>query len=159
MSYVPDATQLRGLPYVVASCFGMPHVGAYYASSSVKSNRLQHGAECAVCAESATNSHHEPQLGLGGRNRDYLLNTPEGAFVLHPALIALCGMGNASGCHGERHTGILRFKWEWDSDDYAEQWWSGYLLAHGFEPHDPALFQLGCWGVYRNELPIKKIRG
>lgn len=157
MSYVPKQSQLRGTSYEVASCFGMPHVRAYYAKRDVKSNRLEEFAGCAVCHEQATNSHHEPPLGMGGRNREFAFWLPSGPLALRPALIALCGSGT-TGCHGERHSGALRFRWAWDRDYFAEQWWTGYLLTHGLSPHDPELYTMGRWVISRNGKVIDEIR-
>lgn len=61
---------------------------------------------CVVCGHRATNLHHEPPKGLGGVGRK----------GTEPARLSLCGSGT-TGCHGERHAGILGFKFE----DCA--WW------------------------------------
>lgn len=144
MTYTPRAEQLGGLPIEEASCFGMPHIGARYLGADARSNRLDDGALCAVCGRPATNSHHEPPLGMGGRNRAFLLRTARGSWTLTPALVALCGSGT-TGCHGMRHSGRLRLRWAWASDGIAEQWWDGRILAHRCDQHDPALLGFGRW--------------
>lgn len=160
MSYLPTMDKLRGLTFEQAECFGKPHIGASYAKRDVRSNRLDSFATCAVCGGEAMSSHHEPPLGMGGRNRQFLLSTPAGDFTLRPALIALCGSGT-TGCHGDRHNSlrVLRFRWVWDRGYYQEQWWNGYLLTHGYEPHDPGLYEFGYWQLTRDGVPFKAIRG
>lgn len=146
MTYTPKAKTLGGVPYGVAACFGMPHIGAYYLHDNADSNKLEHGAFCAVCGRPANNSHHEPPKGAGGRYRQFTMYSDWGMFILKPALVALCGSGT-TGCHGARHNGNFRIEWEWFDDTYAEQWWSGYLLSHGYVPHDPKLYELGQWRI------------
>lgn len=137
--YVPDSSILRGLSVASAQCFGMPHVNTHYDGKGVRTNRLDCDAECAVCGMMATNSHHVPAVGMGGRNATFTLN----GHVLRPALIALCGSGT-TGCHGLMHSGRLRMEWAWDDDEAAEAWWSGELLGE-YQPHDPGLYRLGRW--------------
>lgn len=146
MSYVPDSSLLCGLSVDAAECFGKPHVGASYLRDDARSNRLAEGAACPSCGKLAESSHHEPPLGMGGANRSFLLRTPMGIHVLKPALIALCGHDNVTGCHGKRHQGKLPIRWRWDSDEHAERWWSGELLSR-LAPHDDALFELGRWEI------------
>lgn len=141
MTYIPDSRLLRGLPLYLAEGYGKPHIGSRYNRDDAKDYRLAENAGCATCPSKATNSHHFPPLSKG---RHFLLSTEWGQFVLKPALIALCGSGN-TGCHGKAHSHDLSFEWVWESDDLAERWWSGYLLAHGFAPHDPKLLALGHW--------------
>lgn len=142
----PDSSVLRGLAYDVAASFGMPHVSAYYRNGNVNSNAFEHDAACAVCGGMATNSHHEPPKGAAST---FTLFTRWGAFPLRPALIAVCGSGT-TGCHGERHSGKLRFRWVWDDEEAEVLWWDGYLLAHGYQPHDERLWAFGHWEIMRN---------
>ena len=144
MTLTPTREQLRGLSYEVASLYGMPHLGASYTADSIADTVLDEGAVCACCGRRATNAHHEPPRSKG----PFLLRTGMGAFVLKPALIALCGHGTA-GCHGERHNRLLAIRWEWDADDFAEAWWEGYLLSHRYAPHDPRLFKMGRYVLSR----------
>ena len=139
MSFVPDARQLKGLSYAKASLYGMPHLGCEYTADDVNRYRTLEGACCVVCGRPYPNAHHEPPKGVG---RNFLLSTPMGQFVLKPALIALCGSGT-TGCHGMRHNGQLKVRWEWYSDENAERWWDGYWLSHGYQPHSERLFELG----------------
>lgn len=148
MSFVPDRSQLRGLSFEQASCFGMPHLGAFYARDDIHANRLEKGAVCACCGAIATNSHHEPQISLGGGKKAFLLQTDNGSFKLKPALIALCGSGT-TGCHGMRHNGMLSICWHWQNDEAAEAWFSGWALSHGYEPHSEKLYELGDWKLIR----------
>ena len=147
----PDSRILRGVPYGEACCFGMPHVGSRYRNANANSNRLLERAECAACGAPATNSHHEPPKGAGGRNRGFLL----GGRILRPALIALCGSGT-TGCHGLRHSGRLRFRWVWDDEEAEAEWWAGTL---GVEPHSDALYDFGHWEVSRDGGPFEFLMG
>ncbi|MFQ9179678.1 MAG: hypothetical protein ACLR3C_06970 [Eggerthella lenta] len=58
---------------------------------------------CCVCGKPATNKHHIVKRGAG----KLVVN---GREVAKPT-VRLCGMGNASGCHGEAHDGKLHFRW------------------------------------------------
>lgn len=133
---------LRGMPYSKAKCFGMPHHMAFYTSGDRHS--LQAGATCLVCGRPAQSAHHEPQKGFGGKT--WTLRTPKGAFVLRPALIALCGSGT-TGCHGKRHSGLLRIEWAWDDPAWEDAWFSGEILSMGIRPHSPELYGFGHWEV------------
>lgn len=157
MSYVPYADQLRGLDYASASLYGMPHLGAGYYADDVNATRwVGEQRRCAACGRSTGfhSKHHEPPKSKG---RSFLLCTPMGQFVLKPAIIDLCGTGT-TGCHGDRHNGLLAIRWEWDSDESAEQWWNGYLLSHGYVPHDPRLFVLGRYIIERGGVEME-VRG
>ena len=143
---IVDARILHGLSYDRAVCMGMPHIGCTYAGDDAKATRVIDGAVCAACGQPARNAHHEPPLGMGGAMRGWTLRTEWGLFVLKPALIALCGSGT-TGCHGARHKGLLRFRWEWDDEDAEAAWWSGWLLAHGYQPHDRRLLEYGHWRI------------
>ena len=74
------------------------------------------------------------------------MQTDWGVFLLKPALIALCGSGT-TGCHGDVHAGRVKLRWEWADDDTAERWFTGDLLAHGYEPHDEHFLDMGRWAV------------
>lgn len=148
MTYTPDSSQLRGLSRECASLFGMPHLGAEYTRDDIGWTRFTgEFRECAACGKSGGfhSRHHEPPRSKA----TFLLCTPMGQFVLKPALIDLCGCGT-TGCHGDRHNGLLAIRWEWDSDESAEQWWNGYLLSHGYVPHDRRLFGFGRYVFSRD---------
>lgn len=152
--YVPDSKTLRGLSVSSAQCFGMPHANAHYSGKGVRTNHLSCDAMCSVCGMMATNSHHVPPVGMGGRNATFTLH----GHVLRPALIALCGSGT-TGCHGMIHSGLLRVEWSWDDDAYAEAWWSGELLEE-LEPHDQRLYGLGKWVfTFRSGRVVSTYRG
>lgn len=137
------ASMLRGLTVRQAECFGKPHFMASYSHGDAHS--LDPGASCAVCGRPAESAHHEPPKGFGGGRRTWAMRTPMGTFVLRPALIALCGSGT-TGCHGKRHSGLLRIDWEWDDGRWEEAWWSGEMLSK-IEPHDPGIYEYGRWVV------------
>lgn len=142
MSYVPPASLLRGLSVDAAQKFGMPSIGAHYEGRGVRTNRLDEGARCAFCRRPATNAHHVPNVGMGGRNKGFALH----GYELRPALIALCGSGT-TGCHNQFHGGAgLRAEWRWRSKVYEEAWWTGQLLEV-YEPHHPGLFEYGYWAI------------
>lgn len=68
-------------------------------------NVLVEGADglvCAVCFRPATNRHHVVLKGAGGVSTEMDSRIP---------LVSLCGMGNASGCHGLAHQRRLHFDW------------------------------------------------
>lgn len=141
-----DSKILHGTSYEMASCMGMPHLGARYLGDSVRKTKLLFNAKCAFCGGTVGSIHHEPPVGPGGAMRGWTLRTERGIFVLKPALIALCGSGT-TGCHGRRHAGELRFEWRWLNDDAESRWWDGWWLSHGVAPHDERLYQLGGWWV------------
>ena len=133
--------------------YGMPHIGCRYTRDDVAATAFDDDwVACAACGATATNRHHEPPRGrhdavdAKGRKRPgaLLLMTGWGRFVLKPALIALCGSGT-TGCHARRHARELEIAWAFDTEEYAEQWESGYLLAHGWQPHTERLYGIGCW--------------
>lgn len=143
MSYTPPARRLGGLSVEMAERYGKPHIGAFYAGDSVRSNVLEEGAVCACCGRPATNSHHCPPLSRG---RYFSLRLPSGTWCLRPSLIAVCGSGT-TGCHNGFHGGA-RFTadWVWESDAAAYRWWDGTLLAD-FGPHSPTLYRFGHWEI------------
>ena len=144
MSFAPERSQLCGLSYEVAECYGKPHINAYYLASGVKSHRAEPDALCAVCRKPAESVHHIPPLSKG---RIFLLKTKWGQFVLKPSLFALCGSGT-TGCHNGFHGGArYRATWAWDSDEYAEMWWSGEFLKD-MRPHSPGLYAYGKWVIH-----------
>lgn len=55
--------------------------------------RERDGGRCLMCGTEADNIHHRRRKGMGG---SALLEQPSN-------LVTLCGLGNASGCHGEVH--------------------------------------------------------
>lgn len=114
---------------------------SHYEGRGVRTNRLDDDAHCVICGARATNSHHVPAVGVGGGNGQFQL----GGMVLKPALIALCGSGT-TGCHGRAHQGILQFRWVWDTEEYARDWWNGKLLEE-YRPHDERLYYFGHWVI------------
>lgn len=144
MTFTPTMDQLCGLPREIAECYGKPHIMAHYASGGVKSHKPDEGAVCAVCRQRVGSVHHNPPLSRG---RVFVLRSEWGQFVLKPSLIALCGSGT-TGCHNGFHGGArYRAYWIWDSDEYAEKWWSGEFLKD-MSPHDPALYRFGKWLIH-----------
>lgn len=57
---------------------------------------------CSVCLKPAANMHHVVLKGAGG--------VPVALDARIPR-VALCGVGNASGCHGLAHARKLHFDW------------------------------------------------
>ncbi len=143
MSFRPTMTQLQGLPYEIAECYGKPHIGCYYASDSVKSHKRKDGVHCLCCGMPATNAHHNPPLSRG---HSFSLVTSKEIYVLKPALFALCGSGT-TGCHNGFHGGArYKAEWIWLSDEYAEMWWNGELLDT-CAPHSKELYCFGYWRI------------
>lgn len=154
MSYAPDYHALCGLSVDAADKFGKPCVGAYYAGMGVRDNRLDEDARCLICGARATNSHHEPPLGLGCRNSRLFV----AGHRLRPALIALCGSGT-TGCHGKVHRGIYRIAWRWDSDDDARDWWQGRMPGESYDYcGSKTLYWHGQWVVTSGGETIKTHR-
>lgn len=153
MSYVPDSRILHGTPLAKAELYGKPHIGAFYANSSIKSHKMAGEANCAICGMRATNVHHCPPIGTA---RVFSLQTPTGVHVLKPALFAVCGTGN-TGCHGEFHHWVIEARWAWEDDACAELWWGGVLLRR-MEPHSPRLFEYGHWELYRFGELVREVR-
>ncbi|WP_288071233.1 hypothetical protein [Adlercreutzia caecimuris] len=151
MTYTPPASVLRGASYAHASCCGMPHVRAAYTADDIRRYE-SHGGACPMCGLPVANVHHEPPRSFGS----FLLRSPSGIHVLKPALISLCGSGT-TGCHGLVHHGLASWRWEWDSDEWAERWWSGDLLRR-MSPHDPGLYELGRWVVSMQDGSEREVR-
>lgn len=143
MSWEPNPRQHPGLSLERAELYGKPSLGACYTRFDARSHRLDDMARCCICGAMATNAHHWPPLGMGGGGRQFTLRTPVGRFVLLPPLFAVCGNGNASGCHKAWHDGLIEVEWAWDDDSYRMQWWDGTLL----KPKPPGgwLFGFGCY--------------
>ena len=157
MGYVPDSSQLRGMSYEKASLYGMPHIGCKYRFEDIRSTVWDGDARrCAYCGKVSGrhNRHHEPPKANGL----FVLHTKMGSFVLLPALIDLCGSGT-EGCHGLRHSRRLKIRWEWDSDEDAEKWWSGWFLSRPYhEPHGVWLYNHGCY-VFEMDGSERRYRG
>lgn len=147
----PDSRQLKGLPYETVKLYGMPHIGAWYKTENVKDYAHDRYVPCASCGLPASNVHHEPARGSSSCKDpktgkkipgSFLFDTPKGRFVLLPALICLCGTGT-TGCHGKRHNGELKIRWEWDSEESERKWWDGTFLSKGREPNGEWLWSHG----------------
>lgn len=138
MSYTRE--QLRGLSAEVAELYGKPHLGAIYTGSSA--TRYQATVyRCIYCKHRlATNVHHVAPRSKG---HTFKLVTPEATWELRSALFALCGSGTMC-CHGRFHTGWIKARWKWDSQEAEDAWWSGELLSK-YEPHSPELYNYGGW--------------
>lgn len=137
-----EARTLHGVPANIAECYGKPHIMARWTGSGMKAYEHMDGL-CPLCHRSmVTNTHHQPDRHI------FNLRTGMGIFVLRPALFGLCGSGT-TGCHGLIEANLMKVEWVWDSDDYREQWWSGYTLSHsaenGIVPHSRLLYLQGCW--------------
>ena len=82
---------------------------------------------CCVCGKPASNKHHIVKRSAGKLVVD-------GREIQKPT-VRLCGSGNASGCHGKAHKGLLHFRWvEGEKCNNAPLRWYGgghwaYLLT------------------------------
>ena len=123
---------------------GKPHIGAYYFGEGDK-HRLHPDSMCIICNKPATDAHHIVPKGLGGGNRVYVLETTVGIFPLRSPLFSLC-----RDHHEAFHQGKASVVWEWDDGEGRDQWESGYLLSHGYFPHDPRLFLFGAYVITHN---------
>ena len=137
----------NGLSVERARLYGMPHINAYYPNSKTTKGKLDYEAVCAVCGKPASNAHHAVPLGFGGGNA--WKTTNHGSNRLRTALIAVCGMGNTSGCHGMFHSGDASIRWEWDDPSFERMWEEGKLLFDGkpMKPHSQQLYNYGCYRI------------
>lgn len=79
---------------------------------------------CAVCgAHGPLNRHHIVRRGAGELYR-------AGVKVPKPT-ITLCGMGNASGCHGLAHANRLHFRWVETRQRYSRHHFDALTVAGG----------------------------
>lgn len=141
--YPPTMEQLGSLSLATAECYGKPHIRCHYQNNSVRSHRRDENAACACCGRFATNAHHNPPLSKG---EAFTLQTPNGTWKLKPSLIAVCGSGT-TGCHDGFHGGArYKIEWVWLSEEYADMWWSGELLAI-YAPHSKELYFFGYWRI------------
>lgn len=136
-------SKLRGLSLEQAEKFGKPCIGAHYTGRTAHDYTLEECARCAICGRPATNAHHEPHLGMGGRNSRFVLNADNESMPLLPSLIALCGSGT-TGCHGLVHSGRYKIAWEWFEDRFERDWWDGKMLCI---VQDPELYDFGQWVI------------
>lgn len=156
--------------------YGLPHLGAKYINGWARKRRnVKRIAEvCVVCDSArATQVHHVDPIGAGGRQssevilvdvnfcaeydgQPTLLKTPMGRFTVFTPLFAVCGMGNASGCHGKLH-GDYEAVWVWNDLESKELWFKGWFLSHGYEVHDERLFEYGFWRILKNDEVFKTL--
>lgn len=137
------AAMLKGRTARAFSMLGKPCVGAEYAGNG-DAHRLEGGARCCICGRPAANAHHEPPKGMGGGA--FRLDTPNGPRILRPPLLAVCGGGNACGCHAMLHKGIAKVRWEWDSELFEREWLEGRLDEELYR-NDERLFTMGRYIV------------
>lgn len=149
-----DARALRGRTAEAFGLLGKPCLGARYEGRGDR-HALLDGARCVLCGRRAANAHHCPPKGMGGGT--FRLATPRGEFALRPPLFAVCGSGNASGCHGLFHAGRAKARWVWDDPAFEAAWLDGSLLE-GRGPNSPGLY---AFGRYEIESPYgrKEARG
>ena len=80
---------------------------------------------CCVCGRPATDRHHIVKRSAG----KLVVN---GREVKKPT-VRLCGMGNASGCHGLAHQGMLHFRWvEREANTFND---GGFVVGEGHWEH------------------------
>lgn len=60
---------------------------------------------CPFCGKPATNRHHIVPRSQGGHDGP---------------TVTVCGMGNASGCHGKLHDHRLHLRWQGNRWEYLE---------------------------------------
>lgn len=142
-----DVSQLRGMSYEKASLYGMPHIGAHYTQEGMKYRRDGRRnyeptqTYCCICGKTLhrPNCHHVVPISYGEVFE--LQGKP-----LRSPLFAVCGSGTR-GCHNGFHGGhYLKARWEWDTEEYERQWWSGELFNE-LEPNSPLLYHYGQWVI------------
>ena len=79
---------------------------------------------CAVCGRSPAQMHHVVRRSAGRLYRN-------GVEVPKP-MLPLCGLGNASGCHGMAHQGRLHFRWV-VADAGADGWYLTHINGGHWE--------------------------
>ena len=94
---------------------------------------------CAVCFGPASNAHHVIIKGEGGVSGELDKRIPR---------IRLCGMGNASGCHGKAHARRLHFDFR-DGDWMYLETPGGVKRAEALEM--PGWKLLGGWVLSKEE--------
>ena len=89
---------------------------------------------CCWCGRPATDKHHIVKRSAGKLVK-------KGREVPKPT-VRLCGMGNASGCHGKAHAGRLHFRWvESEADVWREGSAKGKGHWEGLETSEPMKYQ------------------
>lgn len=89
-----------------------------------------HG-QCCWCGRPATNHHHVVKRSAGTWVK-------QGITISKPTIL-LCGEGNASGCHGKAHQGLLHFDWKEPErkavkfDMEPAPYGSGYWIGQEFD--------------------------
>ena len=122
------ARQTRGgWSYNRAALMGMPDI---------------HSFQCPICGRPTQNAHHIVPKGMGGGSKKLVLN---GIELLSPT-IDVCGLGNASGCHGDFHAGRFSVRWVWDVGGSEEAWFSGELMRDAANTRK--LWALGHYDIY-----------
>lgn len=143
-----DSKLLKGFSVDRAICYGMPHIGCHYESSSVNSHKLNENALCAVCGAPAVHAHHEPPKGMGAGSAYFKI----GEHKLRPSLIALC-----ENCHYDRHSKGLKIRFKLNDDETTNRWLQGELLDKGITPHSPEIYEYGYWVIYDDGSISKEI--
>lgn len=86
---------------------------------------------CCWCGRPATNHHHVVKRSAG--------TWVKGGITISKPTILLCGDGNASGCHGKAHQGLLHFDWKEPDRKTAKfdlepaPYGSGYWVGQEFD--------------------------
>jgi len=123
------------MPQDRLALMGLPHWG-------LRGDKLHHGALCCICGRVATNAHHLIPKGMGGGSTSVL--TPSGQRLYSP-LIAVCGIGNTSGCHKRFHgANPPKVRWEW-KDSYAQRLFENGDIWFYFKSNAPELNAFGEW--------------
>lgn len=78
---------------------------------------------CCICGRPASDRHHIVKRSAGKWVVD-------GREVKKPT-VRLCGSGNASGCHGMAHKGLIHFRWAKPERNYTKDGWQGLPFGSG----------------------------
>lgn len=78
---------------------------------------------CCICGRPASDKHHIVKRSAG----KLVVN---GREVKKPT-VRLCGSGNASGCHGKAHKGLIHFRWAEPECDYTKDGWMRFPYGAG----------------------------
>lgn len=130
-----------GIPIYRRQLLGKPNIGV---TGKLNAYSMEPGTRCCICGMRATNAHHVVPLSTC---KAVMLKTEMGSVPLFSPLFAVCGMGNASGCHGKLHSHDYELRWVWDVDDGEEKWEKGWFIANGIRPGSDRLYEFGHYEI------------
>lgn len=140
----------RGWSHQKAVNMGMPHL--------LEDRCIICGAELDCAPHS---KHHVTPKGAGCKQMTLRSKETGREYRLESSLVSVCGTGT-TGCHNGLHGGAeFRMSWVWESDLLEKMWFDGVFLDEDYKPHDPRLWTMGHYDVWKRGrrigLPEKRI--